>query len=411
MKTRLYLDTRASGDGAAPLKIGITENGKTAYISLGVRLLPSEFITMKGGGWSIVGRPDRQRLTNYIRGKQQAIETAMLSARYNGELVGKDATQIRDYLVKAISPDAETRTLFLPYFRQYNDDVHTGRTHDIYRYTIDRIAEYDPHAEELTLEDVTPIWLEGFSAFMRTRQKDIYNANGTNIHLRNIRAVMNHAVHRSHVTTNYPFDEFAIRNVDTAKRALDVETLRRLFRTPVDAGLERYLDMLKLMFLLRGINIVDLCHAKKADVRFGRLEYVRAKTHMNYSVKIEPEAQAIIDKYAGRGEYLLNIMDTNSSYLSFARNMARRIKLIGAYKDKDGNMVLPFAYLTGYYMRHSFATIQVNDNHEDIYTVSKGLGHQYGSKTTAVYVDFDQARADEANRRLIDWVLYGKRTK
>lgn len=408
MKTKLYLDTRATGGGNAPLKVGISHNGKTAYIALDVRLMPTDFEQDKKG-WRIVNRADKDIIGNYVRTRVYAIEKVIYDAKMNGDLNGLDAIGVRDFVVDKLTPKEEPKAYFLSYFRDFNDTLHTGRTHEIYEATIKRILEFQPKAEKLTFEDITPLWLHQFMAYMRTRQRDTHNPNGSNIHLRNIRAVVNHAIHRTHVTTNYPFDDYDIHYIETTKRALTVDVLRQLFATPVDAGLQRYLDMLKLMFFLRGINVVDLCLAKKADVVDGRLDYIRAKTHKHYSVKIEPEAQAIIDQYAGSGDYLLNIMDTNSDYRNFSRNMARRIKHIGEYRDAAGNLIQPFAFITGYYMRHSFATIQINDNHEDIYTVSKGLGHQYGIKTTAVYVDFDQARADEANRRLIDWVLYGKK--
>lgn len=31
------------------------------------------------------------------------------------------------------------------------------------------------------------------------------------------------------------------------------------------------------------------------------------------------------------------------------------------------------------------------------------------NSTTAIYIERDQRKVDEANRRVIDWVLYGKR--
>ena len=37
------------------------------------------------------------------------------------------------------------------------------------------------------------------------------------------------------------------------------------------------------------------------------------------------------------------------------------------------------------------------------------LGHASRNSTTAIYIERDQCKVDEANRRVIDWVLYGKR--
>ena len=41
-------------------------------------------------------------------------------------------------------------------------------------------------------------------------------------------------------------------------------------------------------------------------------------------------------------------------------------------------------------------------------TIAHALGH--GTNTvTDIYIDFDQSKVDEANRKVIDWVLYGKK--
>ena len=37
------------------------------------------------------------------------------------------------------------------------------------------------------------------------------------------------------------------------------------------------------------------------------------------------------------------------------------------------------------------------------------LGHASRNSTTAIYIERDLRKVDEANRRVIDWVLYGKR--
>lgn len=47
---KLYLDTRkARADGTYPLRVSIAHNGKTALISLGVNLAPSQWLAGKRG--------------------------------------------------------------------------------------------------------------------------------------------------------------------------------------------------------------------------------------------------------------------------------------------------------------------------------------------------------------------------
>ena len=37
------------------------------------------------------------------------------------------------------------------------------------------------------------------------------------------------------------------------------------------------------------------------------------------------------------------------------------------------------------------------------------MGHEIGSRVTSIYINFDRRKVDEANRRVLDWVLHGKK--
>ena len=64
--------------------------------------------------------------------------------------------------------------------------------------------------------------------------------------------------------------------------------------------------------------------------------------------------------------------------------------------------------LTTYWARHTWATVAYSiDIPKDI--ISQALGHSSGSAVTEIYIERDLRRVDEANRRVLDWVLYGRR--
>ena len=61
-----------------------------------------------------------------------------------------------------------------------------------------------------------------------------------------------------------------------------------------------------------------------------------------------------------------------------------------------------------YIARHSWATIAAElDIPKE--TIAAALGHELGNPTTSIYIDFNMKKVDEPNRRVIDWVLYGKK--
>ncbi|MCH5233582.1 MAG: recombinase, partial [Muribaculaceae bacterium] len=207
-------------------------------------------------------------------------------------------------------------------------------------------------------------------------------------HFRNIRAVFNDALD-DEVISCYPFRKFKLRYDETPKRALPIERVRDIFNLRVEEWEQRYIDCFKLIFLLCGINIVDLYGL--ADIVEDRVEYHMAKTHRFYSIKVEPEAMELIERWRG-DKNLLCYSDTTRNYRIFYNRLAHALKGRG---------------LSTYMARHSWATIarKIGVSRDDI---KLALGH--GAKTvTDIYIDEDREKVDEANRRVIDFVLYGKK--
>jgi integrase len=156
------------------------------------------------------------------------------------------------------------------------------------------------------------------------------------------------------------------------------------------------MDLFKLSFYLIGINIIDLLHLN--NIYKGRVEYNRAKTKRLYSIKVEPEAMAIIEKYRGK-DYLLSYMDTNVTYRTVYKHLQ---KTLAESKDMFG-----VDELTTYWARHTWATIASElDIPKD--TIAAALGHG-GNSVTDIYINFDIKKVDEANRKVLDYVLYDKK--
>lgn len=304
-----------------------------------------------------------------------------------------------------MEPEEKT-DMFLPYFERFRDSKRTAGTRSVYQQTIDRMKAFDKSLPRRKFEDITLGWLTDFEAFCALTA----SKNARNIHLRNIRAVFNNAIDNE-ITTAYPFRRFKIRPEATRKRSLTVDELRRLFAYKVEPYAQIYLDLFKLTFMLIGINSVDLFRLN-GITREGRIEYKRAKTHKLYSIKVEPEAMEIIEKYKGvKG--LLCIADRWSDHRNFTHQCNKALQHIGKVKrvGHGGKKIIEpeWPMLTTYWSRHSWATIAYELGiSKDI--IAQALGHSDdGYSTTNIYIREDSRFVDEANRRVLDWVLYGKR--
>lgn len=398
-----YLDKRTSGwDKPAPLKIAIRHRTKSTYIPTGISLLPEQWddVTHR-----IINHPKAAQLNNILNRRYCDIECEVLRLKENGSFHTMRITQVREVIMNVLYPQEhiDTSRLFISRFRRFAGLKTNPRTREIYEATISRIEAFDRKCEQLAFEDIDRAWLNNFDAFLAKTSPSV---NARSIHLRNIRAVFNDAID-DEITQHYPFRKYKIRREATPKRSLSVEELRELFAYPVEEHQRKYLDMFKLTFMLIGINICDLCHLK--GIKGGRVEYQRAKTHRLYSIKVEPEALEIIERYKGK-EWLLNPLDRYENYKQYARHLNDALQAIGEVEiGKQGRKTIKPLHpeLTTYWARHTWATIAASlDIPKE--TIAAALGHG-GNTVTDIYIDFDQRKVDDANRRVLDWVLYEKK--
>lgn len=274
---------------------------------------------------------------------------------------------------------------FLSYIERHSNQ----RTKEIYQATYNKILKYDKSLLDASFDDISKQVLESFFVWM---EKDSPSVNARNIHLRNIRAVFNDAIDNE-VTQNYPFRRMRIRPEQTAKRNLSPQLLANIFFGDYEQWQQRYVDAFHLSFLLIGINMVDMLNLPKDSLQDGYIHYNRAKTKRFYSIKVEPEALQLIQKYEGK-KRLLSFAENNNVYKTFAMKMNACLGRI----EKG---------VTAYYARHSWATIaSLLDIPKD--TIAAALGHG-GNSVTDIYIEFDKQKVDKANRAVIDEVYRYKK--
>lgn len=407
MHTRPKLDKRRiKEDGTYPLVISFTFKSRTIRLPLNISLRPDQWDEKKR---AVVQHTQAPILNTIIKTRIAEMDTTLLQLQLSGELDNVSTTKdLKEVLASHLAPeeDPDETTLkgnFLPIFQQFTDSRNAPRTREIYRNTIRTLEKtLGEELSSLSFEDITPSFLRRLEGSLRAN----LSVNTIAIHLRNIRAVCSFAFDDG-ITSSYPFRKFSIRHQKTRKRSLPVEDLRAFFSADVTDDQRPHLDMFKLIFFLIGINVVDL--SRITIVEQGRIHYRRAKTGRLYSIKVEPEAQEIINRYMGK-DHLLAFFDAYSNPRDYTSHINKALKKIGRTEvGKQGkrtyNPLQPD--ISVYWARHSWATIAASlDIPKE--TIAHALGH--GSETdTDVYIDFDMSKVDDANRKVIDWVLYGKR--
>lgn len=389
------------------LRIRLTNNRKSVEVSTGVKLSAE---TLENA-LSSSPRPENMKWRSVISMYQSKLDDIVCRLIREGK-GDEDVRTVKEEVLRECfnrydeqeEPEIQLGQ-FITHFQQFIDGKTNRGTKDVYQHTLSRIMLFDPDADKKSFDEIDLKWLTEFETFCaKTSSK-----NSRNIHLRNIRAVFNNAIDFD-ITTSYPFRRFKIRPEATRKRSMSVDELRRLFDYPVEPYAVIYRDMFKLIFMMCGINTVDL-HGLQ-HITKGRIEYKRAKTGRLYSIKVEPEALEIIQEYQGENG-LLCIADRWSDHRNFRHQLNKALQKIGEVerRGRGGKKIITteFPEITSYWARHSWATIAYELGiSKDI--IAQALGHSDNShSTTNIYIKEDMRLVDEANRRVLDWVLYGKR--
>ena len=378
-KSTLRLDTRRPlKDGTYPVQVKVGY-GTNLYLATGI-YLPKE-------DWDerlqiCTGKQSRS-INNILRTLLTSISNRILELRESGQWEVLTGAQLREMLTNM---SLTSPTVGVPSLLGYIEKVKalkSDKTAHSYESTITKLKGYcDP--SKIRLTDMSYAWFEGF---IKRMEDEGLKRNTVAKYLKCIKTVLRYAVEDG-VAVNQAYTKINSRaETDTPMRNLPVETMRRIRDTKLDGKVNRYIDAFMLSFYLIGMNLADMLALPKDCIVNGRLQYKRAKTGKNYSILVQPEAQAIIDKYPGK-DHLLSFGEKFGSWFRCGCN-----EQLG--KLEKG--------LTWYYARYSWANYAVDlDIPKDI--ISEALGHKHGSAVNGIYIKYSLDKVDKANRQVIDYL-------
>lgn len=396
---KLILDTRrAKSDGLYPIFVRITYNKTNTTITTGVRVREEHWDANK----QLVTRLNEnfQKLNQSISEIYLKVQKAILKLQDENEFTIEELKSLI-----SDKPVLKARTItFKEFSEQLIRELHqvnkTGNAL-IYQTASNRLRNY-ANNEKLNFKDINYTFLEGFKRQLITegvRQNSISN------YLRTIRAIYNRAIKAKIIDrVHYPFMEVTIKTERTAKRAILINDIQRLYKLELRESSPEWhaRNYFFLSFSLMGISFSDMAYLKPSNIVQGRLIYRRRKTHKDYSIKLTSLAEAIIDRYSN-AKYLLPILPSNITEDSLlAKKLIRQwIKTTNRWMNKLGESCDLSEPLTTYVARHTWATTAKRLGYSNE-LIAEAMGHEYGNKITNIYLDsFDQTVIDELNEKLI----------
>ena len=378
-RSSLRLDKRrALKDGTYPVQIKVGY-GTNLYLPTGVYL--------EADAWDdrlqlCVGKQART-INNVLSTSLLRITNRIMELRETGQYDTYTTAQLRQMLTDLTLTAPTVGVLHLGDYIDKVKALKTPKTALSYETTIVRLKLYcDPY--KVKLQDMSYAWWE---AWVKSMQDDGLKRNTVAKYLKCVKTVIRYA-EEDGARINKAYTKIDSRaESDTPMRNVPVETLRRVRDAVIQGKTAIYKDAFMLSFYLIGINMADMLALPKDCIVNGRLQYKRAKTGKNYSIKIEPEAQAIIDKYPGKTHLLV---------------FAERYKNFRYMCNRTLNNLE--TGLTWYWARYSWANYAVDlDIPKD--TISEALGHKHGSTITGIYIKYSLDKIDEANRKVIDYLM------
>ncbi len=403
-KSTLRLDTRrALNDGTYPVQI-VVGHGTNIYLSTGIYVTADDWdsttkrVTGKGA----------KKTNDVLVTLLTMVGNRILELMENGQWRKLTRAQIKEMLTRL---DLEKPTVGVPSLYDLIQKTLEGRatnTKYIAKTAIIRLNKFCGDCTKLYCEQITPVWIDDFY----TSMADL-SINTRAAYVKVVRRAINYALDHD-VTTNNPFRHYRVKTEETRMRVLPLAKMRQLIELDTRYHYTEYRDLFLLSFYLIGINMADLAGLTHDSVVDGRIEYRRAKTGKLYSIKIEPEAAAILERYKGK-KHLLSMFDRCTNVKAYGGTLDNALARIGVPElDKDGQPVkhkngqlkmTPIdKKLSWYWARYSWATYAAElDIPKD--TISEALGHSHGAKVTGIYIKYNRDKVDAANRKVIDYVL------
>lgn len=231
--------------------------------------------------------------------------------------------------------------------------------------------------------------------------------NSISNYLRTLRAIYNRAIKEKIVErSDYPFYDLKIKVEKTQKRAITKNDIIILKNSQVIEGSAPWkaLNYFLLSYYLIGISFTDLAYLKRENIIDGRVVFRRRKTHKNYSIKLFPQAQSIINKMNSNNcKYLLPVFrdEVPEDTIQAKKIIKQWLKTTNKYLIKLSKKVEIDGKITTYVARHTFATTAKKLGYSNE-LIAESLGHEYGNKVTNIYLDsFDKDIVDAMHYTVI----------
>lgn len=382
-------------NGESPLMLRICKDGKKKYVGLGLSIQPTEWDFSKN-----LPKPehtDSERLKVII---------SEIIAKYNKkilELTARGEEFTAASLADAVNTRKKAETvgeLFLEHIQQLDEEGRRGYMLSL-KQTYNSLLAFNKHLD-IPFSTIDVTWLKRYENYLHKQElKD----NTIGIRMRSLRVIYNLAIEQDITDKEkYPFKNYKVAklNQKTLKRALRKHDVNKIIRYTAKNQYEQFaIDIFLFTYYAGGINFVDIANLTRSNIIDGKLAYYRTKTKALIAVPLQPQAVAILEKYANKeSAYLFPILSKFHKTKVQKANRVHKVitKVNKRLKEIGETLNLPLK-ITTYVARHSQATIMKQAG-VSVSIISDIMGHS-SEKVTQYYLDsFENSQFSDAMNKL-----------
>ena len=376
MKINLKLDTSKNKKEGFPLVLSI-------YVSKTDRLyrFSGFFSTLEN--WDFKKEEPKKSHPLYIGIMSYILETKQKINDLLNQRQKMSAQQIFEYLN---GKDDD----FYSFWEERIEEITNTGTRNIQQSTLNVFRDY---RKSLTFSEIDYNFLNGFKLF----KKGTCSNNGINSYLKNIRAIYNEGIKRGRYIPNTyisPFNKIMEKPEPTKDKYLTIEEIKLIKNKQDKTKYDKYF---LLMFLLGGIDFIDLANLKKEHIAGNRVKFTRFKGGTNEVINnfIFPEAEVLI-KELQEGDYITDIFKSqniNTVRGNFTKRYRKQLEEIGVT-----------SYFSSKSARYTFINIgkELLLNRDVLMELT---GHARGDVHSIYEGKFPNHIKDEVHRKIIDAVF------
>lgn len=375
------------------LMLRITVERKHSRVALLYSVKPNQF-NKNASDYNCVraNHPDHKKINQYLHDKVSMAKEIVQEFEKNkkplssgiliAELSKNNSLDFIFYL------DKHVESLYA------EDKIRTALNYNTIGYNLKRYAKRDV----IYFHEIDTGFLANFQAFLLKNGLSQTSIHGYHS---KIRALFNKAIREGVIEMLVsPFPNFKLKQGRPSKDRLNESEIAKL--EEVDLKPLTLIDNVRNAFLFSfynaGIRISDILLLTWDNIQEDRLMYTMYKTSKPHSLKLKQKPLAILEKYKGRGEsYIFPFFSDRYDYSDpmFMHNqIGAKTALINKYLKELAKKAGITKKITTHTARHSFADIarQKTDN---LYNLSKTLGHSSLKVTEAYLASFDEKAVDD----------------